>query len=111
MYTPNYPAETIMQEKSDLAETLKQLNNDEVESGTRFTSIDTRTRLYPLEIAPIIAIDSLVALGFLPVEALAITRSKKRLAVSRNGEGRKEWVTVASGRLEREEKQQGFIGK
>lgn len=98
--------ESIIKEASDLAETLKELNRDDLEENSNFSSIDTRTRLFPLEIAPIIAIDSLVAIGFLPIETLVITRSKKRLAVSRGGEGRKEWVSVAGGQLEKQEKQQ-----
>jgi hypothetical protein len=42
----------------------------------------------------------LVAFNFIPDRCLIFTRQKKRLAVSINGQGRKEIVDIAAGRRE-----------
>lgn len=81
---------------SEFSEAIKHLNEDELDKNN-FSSIDTRTRLHETEISSIIAVDTLVALGFLPAKSTMITRSKKRLAVSRDGLGRKESVQLVSG--------------
>lgn len=83
-------------EASDVAETIRELNDDTL-SDDKFSSIDLKTRLAEIEIGAIIAVDSLVALDFLPTEVSFITRSKKRLNVSKNGQGRSEIVQVAQG--------------
>lgn len=83
-------------EASDVAETIRELNDDTL-SDDKFSSIDLKTRLAEIEIGAIIAVDSLVALDFLPTEVSFITRSKKRLNVSKNGQGRSEVVSIAQG--------------
>jgi hypothetical protein len=85
-----------IQEASDVAQTIKELNDDKVEADS-FSNIDMKTRLVSIEISSIIALDSLVALDFLPCETSFITRSKKRLSVSLNGLGRGEIVQIAQG--------------
>jgi len=82
-------------ESSDVAQTIKELNDDAMID--KFSNIDMKTRLVQIEISSIIALDSLVALNFLPEEVGTITRSKKRLAVSLNGMGRAEIVNIAQG--------------
>jgi len=82
-------------EESDLAGTIKELNDDKIVD--KFSNIDMKTRLLQIEISSIIAVDSLIALDFLPQEVGTITRSKKRLAVSLNGLGRSEIVSIAQG--------------
>ena len=86
---------TPIKESNDLAETIKELNDDSLKD--KFSNIDMKTRLAQIEISSIIALDSLVALNFLPIEVGDITRSKKRLAVSLNGLGRGEIVSIAQG--------------
>ena len=85
-----------LQESSDVAQTIKELNDDAIDKD-KFSNIDMKTRLVPIEISSIIALDSLVALKLLPLEASFITRSKKRLAVSLNGLGRQEIVQISQG--------------
>jgi len=103
------PSQQIIQESSDISEVIKELNNDKLDSDS-FSSIDTKTRLTTIDISKIVTIDGLVALRFLPKEVSVITRSKKRLAVSLNGEGRKEIVQVANGLIE-ETQNRGFGDK
>ncbi len=105
---------------SELADSLKELNNDLLDAATRQSGIDMRTRLHPFEINSILAIDTLVSLGVLPTKCLAYTRQKKRLAVSLLGKGRDDIVKVVSGKRELEqsmsaggfgEKVAGWFGK
>lgn len=84
-----------IQESSEIAETIKEMNDDKFSDG--FSNIDMKTRLASVEISSIIALDSLVSFGFLPQKVGLITRSKKRLAVSLNGLGREEIVKIANG--------------
>ena len=95
------PQQQIINESSQIADTLKELNDDKLDDSS-FSSIDTKTRLIENEVSSIVTIDGLVALNFLPKEISVITRSKKRLAVSLKGEGRKEIVQIASGLLQQE---------
>jgi hypothetical protein len=103
------PSQQIIQESSDISEVIKELNNDKLDSDS-FSSIDTKTRLTTVDISKIVTIDGLVALRFLPKEVSVITRSKKRLAVSLDGQGRKEIVQVANGIID-EQQNRGFGDK
>jgi len=96
-----------VQELTDTAQTIKELNDDSV-SKDKFTAIDMKTRLHVEEISAIIALDSLVALDFLPEEASFITRSKKRLSVSLNGLGRREIVEISQGMRDKEQGKSAF---
>jgi hypothetical protein len=93
-------------ESSDVAQTIKELNDDTVTE--RFTAIDMKSRLASVEVSSIIAVDSLVALTFLPPEVSSITRSKKRLSVSLEGKGRGEIVGIAQGMRQNAEKSSLF---
>lgn len=94
-YDPNETIQNI-QEASDMAQTIKELNSDVSDKDT-FSSIDMKSRLENIEISAIICVDSLVSLDFLPVETSFITRSKKRLSVSQQGKGRGEVVAISQG--------------
>lgn len=93
---------------TEISESLKELNQDNLESGTRMSGIDMRARLMGFEIAGVLALDSLVSLGVLPTKCLAFSRQKKRLSVSIQGEGRKEIVSLVAGKRELEAKQAGM---
>jgi hypothetical protein len=67
------------------------------------TSIDMRTRLHPMEMNSVLAMDTLVALGICPTVCLSYTRQKKRLNVSLNGLGRQEYVDIVAGKRELEQ--------
>ena len=85
---------------TELGETLRELNEDQIDPDTRMTSIDTRTRLTPIETRSVLALDSLVGLGVAHSMCLAITRQKKRLNISLMGLGRKEMVETVVGKRE-----------
>jgi len=112
----NYDDNSIIPiaDESDIAGTIRELNDDTIID--KFSNIDMKTRLLQIEISSIIAVDSLIALDFLPQEVGTITRSKKRLAVSLNGLGRSEIVNIANGMQEQKgnksifEKIGGFFG-
>lgn len=89
---------------TELGESLRELNKDDLDLNSRMSDIDMRARLYPIEISSILAMDSLVSLGICPSKALSFTRQKKRLSVSLFGSGRKEIVSVVAGKRELEEK-------
>lgn len=85
---------------SELGDTLKELNLDTTEEGTRMSAIDMRSNLHPFEINSVLAVDALVALGFLQTKCLAFTRQKKRLSVSLNARGREDIVRIVQGKRE-----------
>lgn len=96
-----------VKESTELGDSLKELNNDDLEEGTRMSGIDMRSRLHYTEVSSILAVDSLVAFRFLPVSCLSFTRQKKRLAVSLAGKGRDDIVNLVSGKKDVDAKVQG----
>ena len=83
---------------SELGDTLKELNRDDLDPTTQMSGIDMRSIIHPLDITNLAAFDSLVWLDFLPVECLAVTRKMLRLSVSQHGKGREHMVDVATGK-------------
>ena len=99
---------TSIQQQTELGETLRELNKDEIEVHTGMSGIDLKSRLHYIEVASILAMDSLVALKVLPTRLIAFTRQKKRLAVSLDGKGRQEMVDVVGRKQEQDKaKSQG----
>ena len=93
---------------TELGETLRDFNKDEVDPDTRMTSIDLKTRIFnTYERNAMMAVDSLVAMKFLPKNCLIITRQAKRLNVSFKGEGRKEIVDIVAGKRDHDQKMAG----
>lgn len=99
--------ETEIKEGTELGDSLKELNRDDIEPGTRMSGIDMRARLHYVEVGSILAIDTMVLLKFLPVSCSQLTRQKKRLSVSIEGQGRNDIVNIVSGKKEMEAKTQG----
>ncbi len=93
---------------TELGDTLKELNLDDLEAHTRMSGIDMRARLHPIEVSNLLALDSLVALGVMPTKCLSFSRQKKRLSVSHNGLGRKEIVDIVQGKQDQDAKKGGF---
>jgi len=87
------------QGENDLKEALLALNDDTEESDG-LSKIDMRTRLTNSEIQCILSIDVLVNLKVLPKECYTFTRSKKRLAISLQGKGREEMVSIVKSETE-----------
>jgi len=83
---------------SELGDTLKELNRDDLDPTTKMSGIDMRSIIHPLDISNIASFDSLIWLDFLPVKCLAVTRKMLRLSVSQNGKGREHMVDVATGK-------------
>lgn len=98
---------------TELGETLKQLNDDTVDDNSRMSGIDMRSRLHYIEVASILAFDTMIALKFLPMTCSPFTRIKKRLAVSIDGKGREDIVRIVAGKKEHEEQvgNAGFFDK
>ena len=92
--------ETPMTQESDLKGVMKEMNDDTLETEAKLPSIDLKTRLHPFELTNIIIHDTVISLNCLPKECLITTRTKKRLAVSLKGEGRKEMVEIVKGERE-----------
>lgn len=93
---------TNISQNTELEGSLKQLNMDDINPDTRMSAIDMRTRLHPIEISAVLAVDSLVALGVLPQKCLPLSTQKKRLNVSEMGKGRIEMVELVAGKHERD---------
>lgn len=87
---------TGIAEKSDTAETIRELNDDSVNKDN-FSNMDMKAIIHPVEMSAILAFDSLIVLGFLPSKSSYITRAKKRLSPSLNGKGREQIVQIAQG--------------
>lgn len=88
---------TQVKESTELGDSLKELNCDDVDSD-RSSGIDLRANLHPVEIPFILGVDSLVRLQVLPVSCLGFTRQKKRISVSINALGRENIVTMVGGK-------------
>ena len=101
--------ETNIYNQSDIGQALQDLNNTTIIQGEKNSEIDLRARLHPIEVSNLLALDSLVAIGFLPTQTLALSIQKKRLSVSINGLGRKEIIEVVSGDTQRHERKSGFF--
>jgi hypothetical protein len=89
---------------TEIGESLKELNLDNLDISTRMSGIDMRARLVNFEVQSVLALDALVALGVLPTKCLAFSRQKKRLSVSVMGKGREEIVSLVAGKRELEAK-------
>ncbi len=99
---------TNITQSTELEGSLRELNADAVNPDTRMSAIDMRTRLHPIEISSVLAVDSLVALGVLPQKCLPLSTQKKRLNVSEMGKGRQEMVELVSGKREQDIKMGGM---
>lgn len=89
---------TNITQSTELEGSLKELNSDDINPETRMSQIDMRTRLHPIEISSVLAIDTLVAFGVLPQRCLPLSTQKKRLNVSQDGKGRIEMVELVAGK-------------
>lgn len=98
---------------TELGDSLKELNLDKLDINTRMSDIDLRAHLHRFEQPSVLALDSLVSLGFLQTKTLGFTRQKKRLSVSLEGRGRDDIVKIVGGKREHDEKAQasGFGDK
>jgi hypothetical protein len=85
-----------IQEASDIAQTIKELNDDSVDK-TGFSKMDMKSRLNDVEISAILTIDTLSALGFFDEEITFLTLKKERISPSQDGKGRQEVVEIAKG--------------
>lgn len=90
------------EQNNETKEMVEEMNADTNE-GDGFSKIDMRTRLTGSEVPAIVAVDSMIAMGVFPTECSKITRSKKRLAVSLGGQGRKEMVDMIRANREQEQ--------
>lgn len=100
---------TEIKEPSELGDVLKNLNDDSVEPNTSMSGIDLRSRLSGFEIPPLMCVDIMVAMKFLPKECLGITRQKKRLSVSLKGEGRNDIIKIVNGKQEQDKAKGGMM--
>lgn len=99
-----------IEESSDMADALKELNKDDINPETKMSDIDTKARLNDIEISGILTLDSLIALKFLPRSCLTLTRQKKRLSVSYKGLGRDEMIRMTGG-VQAQAEKQSALGK
>ena len=97
-------------QNSELEGSLKELNADAINPETRMSQIDMRSRLHPIEISSVLAIDALVGFGVLPQKCLILSTQKKRLNVSEEGKGRQEMVERVAGKTDRDIKM-GTMGR
>ena len=97
-------------QNSELEGSLKELNADAIDPQTRMSQIDMRSRLHPIEISSVLAIDALVGFGVLPQKCLILSTQKKRLNVSEEGKGRQEMVELVAGKTDRDIKM-GTMGR
>jgi len=87
--------EKQMHEKSEMGEVLENLDSDSLDTDTKMSTVDFNTRLSDPEISACLVIDELTRLHIFPDET-GITRQKKRLSVSLQGQGRQEKVAILS---------------
>jgi len=91
----NAGKEVPFSEQTELGQVFDNLDNDNLNPKSNMSNIDFNSRLSDWEITSCLVFDELQGLGILPKTA-RITRQKKRLAVSKEGLGRREKVEIAS---------------
>jgi len=96
---------------TEVGEAIKELNKDNIDPGSRLSDIDQRTRIHYVEEGGLTSVQSLVAFRFLPITILSFTRSKMRLAVSRDGLGRREIVQLFQGKKEQDREAASMFDK
>jgi hypothetical protein len=96
-------------ESTELGESLQHLNDDTTDPLSRMSGIDMRSNLHPIEISGILAWDFLTQVRVLPITALSLTRGKKRISVSKLGQGRKDIVDIVGGKREQDAKTSGGL--
>jgi len=85
------------QQPTELGDTLKELNSDVIDMDSNMSGIDLRSNLREIEVASLLAFDTLIALEFYPLPTLRLSRQKKRLSVSLNARGRSDIVEITKG--------------
>ena len=98
---------TQIVEESEMKGAIQELNSDVFDVQRKVSSIDMRSRLAGMEIAGLVQVDVLGALAFLPKDILVLSTQKKRLAISKDGKGREEIVSITSGIKEQEAQKKG----
>ena len=104
----NANEEVPFKDKTELGEAFDSLDSVKEDNKGR-SAIDLNTRLTPDEIQAIKVVDELKHLGILPEEC-DITTATKRLAISRDGLGRKEKIQMTQG-IKEQHSSGGFLGK
>jgi hypothetical protein len=88
--------EVAQAEESDIAQAIRNLNDDSINPSTKMSAIDMRANLHPIEIASIVGVDTMVLLQVFPVEMLQLTLQVKRLSPSKHGKGRDQIVKMTT---------------
>ena len=91
--------ERSLKQETELGAVMSNLDSDTVDKETKMSNIDFNARLTDNEINASLIIDELIRLGIFPNE-IGLTRQKKRLSVSKNGQGRSEKVAIVQGQRE-----------
>jgi len=91
--------EQVFKEKSDLTQAFEHIDRDEVNPSTSMSSIDMNARLNKKELSGCLRMDELLGLRILPLTC-RLSRQKKRLSASLDGQGRQEKVTIATANME-----------
>lgn len=107
---PQYP--------SELKDTLREINEDELDPQTGMSSVDFKARIHPLQLSSLNCVDILSRANFLGRIGTDATRQIKRNSVSMNGLGRAEAIDAIGRRRDEEAKKQmgmmdqfkGFFG-
>lgn len=100
--------ETEIFQQTELGESLKEINKDDIDPKTRMSAIDMRTRLHRIEIPSMIVWDSLIAMRALGSDCMPVSLKKSRYAISLGGEGRKENRDIIIGQREHQAKMSGL---
>lgn len=85
-----------LNEESELFQVMRSMDADDLDPRTGMTTMDMNARLSSHEEAAVLTFDELQQLGLVPSNA-RLSAQKKRLSVSRDGQGRKEKVQMVVG--------------
>ncbi len=108
---------TVQSQPAEMKDIFEELNKDAIDPLTNMSSIDTRAIIHSADVQSLAAWDSLVWLGFLPKDALNVSRKLLRLSKSQDGKGITSMENVAIGsRAYNQEQERGkvarfFLGK
>jgi len=105
------PMDQSLVKHGEQAEVMEKLNEDVKDLETLFSSLDKKSRLHEYEVSQFAVHDlACTTLECLPQECMNTTRKMLGLKISKDGEGRKELVTIAGG-IKKQKVKEGFFKK
>ena len=97
-----------IKDTTELGEALDHQNRD-IEDENKLSSVDFISRINEYQHAPLVAVDTIAAMGVISSQARIVVKNIMRKAVSLGGKGREEFVQVVTGKKENDIKKSQMV--